>query len=265
MDFLKKNYEKILLAVVLLGLTVAVGFLLIYIPEKQHKLTTLREGLLNPKFVSLQAMDMKPEDDALQRAQSAAKLDFTTKHNLFGPALWQVLPNGSLRKIEDANQIGGGALQIVAIKPLYLTVAYSNATASGFMFAIDRQITTNRSQKNNTVVPVEGNGSVLILKKLTGTADKPEAFDLVLMATKEAFTVTPDKPFQRVDGYVVDLKYPPDPSIQIPPGLRQGSQFRLEGGDTYSVLEIKQNDVVVLSKANNQKFTISSSSTTAPQ
>jgi hypothetical protein len=48
MDFLKKNYEKILLGVVLLGLAVAVGFLPFKIASEKQKLKDMSDSVLNP-------------------------------------------------------------------------------------------------------------------------------------------------------------------------------------------------------------------------
>src|SRR5579859_2664382 len=104
MEFLKKNYEKILLAVVLLGLTIAACLLPFIISSKRAALEQVVQRPPRPK--ELPPLDMSVEDAAMQRAQAAYALDFTSKHNLFNPVTWKKKPDGTLMKETTGNEEG---------------------------------------------------------------------------------------------------------------------------------------------------------------
>ena len=89
MEFLKKNYEKVMLAVVLLAGTMAACALPFIISSKRDALNSLIVNAV-PHPKDIPKLDTTLEDTALQRAQSPLVLDFTTKHNLFNPVTWIV-------------------------------------------------------------------------------------------------------------------------------------------------------------------------------
>jgi hypothetical protein len=258
MEFLKKNYEKILLAIVLLGLTGAVGFLLILIPEKQKELQDSLETKVKSKIEPLAALDLSPEEAAADRAKKPLKLDFTTKHNLFNPVQWRKsVPEGRLIKLETGNEIGPGALQVTAITPLYLKLEYDSPTGASYLVRIIRQ-TAIRNQEQNSFVSMDNTSGPLKLDKVNGPPEKPESLELILKETGERIVVGPDKLFSRVDGYSADLKYPPDPSLPPMNGKRtnEGQNILNFGGARYRIQAIHANDVVILDQSNNKKTTI---------
>ena len=262
MDFFKKNYEKILLVVVLLGLIAALVLLVIIIPQKRSHLEELRNGLLNPKVNPLQALDMSVENAALQRAQTPAQLDFTTQHKLFNPVLWLMRSDGHLLKIDSDKKIGPGALSITAIHPLYLRVVYGEPTADGYLIHVyDEAAARPYDREKNTIVSLGSPNDIFTVKSITGPPDNPPRLELEFKDTHEALTITPDKPFERVNGYTADLSYPPDPNVGPWTDQRIGSRLRLEGSE-YNVFAISENTVVVSSRDNNKKTTITFSSTT---
>lgn len=264
MEFLKKNYEKILLVTVLLGLVSALVLLLIIIPQKQSRLEELRTGLLNPHINPLTALDMSLENAALQRAQSPERLDFTTKHKLFNPVLWLMRSDGHLLKIDSDNQIGPGALAITAIKPLYLRVVYGEPTADGYLVHVyDEAATRPYDREKNTIVSVGTPGDIFTVKSITGPPNNPPVLNLEFNSTHEPVTITPDQAFERVDGYTADLKYPPDPDLAAWENRRIGDRLRFEGAE-YKIIAITANTVVVSSQENNKKTTVAFSPTTAP-
>src|SRR5437899_132976 len=106
MELIKKHYEKFLLGLVLLGLTIAVTLLPFIISAKREELTTAKELLTHPKINALPPADMALEEAALQRAQAIIKLDFTTKHNLLNPVTWQKTGEGRPVKIMSGNEMG---------------------------------------------------------------------------------------------------------------------------------------------------------------
>jgi hypothetical protein len=262
MDFLKKNYEKIILVIVLLGLVAALVLLVIIIPQKQSHLEELRNGLLNPHVNPLPALDMTVENAALQRVQTPADLDFTSQHKLFNPVLWLMRSDGHLLKIDSDNKIGPGALVITAMHPLNLRVVYGEPTADGYLIHVyDEAATRPYDREKNTIISAGSPNDIFIVKNITGPPDNPPRIEMEFKDTHEAITITPDKPFERVNGYMADLSYPPDSSVGPWTEQRVGSRLKLEGSD-YIIFAITENTVVVSSRDNNKKTTITFSSTT---
>ena len=94
--------------------------------------------------------------------------------------------------------------------------------------------------------------SPLILRAVKGPADNPAALELELTDTGDAISINKEKPFRRVDGYVVDLKYAPE--NRSFPNKRVDSSF-VFGGNEYKIVAITQ-DEVILSAPNQKKLTI---------
>jgi hypothetical protein len=146
MEFLKKHYEKVLLGVVLLGLTVGVALLPILISAKRADLDQKRTSG-RPNVKPLTNLDLTLEDSALQRVQSHVLLDFTTKHNLLNPVQWQKMPDGRLFKIQTGSETGAGALEVTEIKPLYLVLSFNAPTANGYFIGVEKQAATEPGKR----------------------------------------------------------------------------------------------------------------------
>lgn len=254
MDFLKKNYEKVLLGLVLLGLTIAVASLPVIISHTRQKLEDAANSQLNPKIMPLPPLDTKLEDDALQRVQTPYKLDFTTKHNLFNPVLWQKTADGRLVKVVSGNELGAGALEVTAINPLYLKLTYKAPTANGYFVTVEDQAAPpGRRFPHDTILNKESKGDYTLLD-IKGPPEKPTQLLLEMKETGEDFSLLPDHPFKRVDGYSADLKYPPEPGW-IRNNQRVGASLYFGGGQ-YIIVAITQSNVVVSAKSNDKKTTI---------
>ena len=106
MDFIKKNYEKILLGFVLLGLAVAVAYLPIKIANEKRELAEAREKR-TPKPKPLDPVDMSRLNAAHKRLETPAGLKYSTEHNLLNPVQWQKGPLG-LIKIQTGVSVGPG-------------------------------------------------------------------------------------------------------------------------------------------------------------
>ena len=73
MDFIKKNYEKVLLAVVLLLLTVGACMLPFYLGSKREELDRKRVSRLNTKVKELPPVDLSVYEAAAKRAQTPVR------------------------------------------------------------------------------------------------------------------------------------------------------------------------------------------------
>ena len=81
--------------------------------------------------------------------------------------------------------------------------------------------------------------------------DAPTELVLELTEGGDIVSIAKDKPFKRVDGYTVDLKYPLE---NRPPWLNQRVGGALKfGGEDYIIVAITKTEVVVLAKSNQKK------------
>ena len=80
--------------------------------------------------------------------------------------------------------------------------------------------------------------------------------------TGEQAKVSKEKPFTRIDGYMVDLKYPPENKV-FPPGRRVGTTLNFNGED-YNIVAITEKEVVLSAKSNQKKWTVKYGASAAP-
>jgi hypothetical protein len=211
---------------------------------------------LNPVIKPLPPLETTLEDEALHRVATAYKLDFTSKHNLFNPVLWQKLPGDRLIKIVSGNELGAGALTITAINPLYLKLTYKSPTptADGYFVNIEDQgAPAGKRSSHETIVGKDAKGDYNLLG-VKGPPEKPTELDLEVKETGENFALFTDHPYKQVDGYSVDLKYPPEAGW-IRNNQRVGSILVFAGAQ-YNIVAITSSNVVVSAKSNDKKTTI---------
>src|SRR5436190_20190619 len=94
MDFIKKNYEKLLLGLVLVGLVVAVAFLFVLVSKDKDEQEERRNKILKATVRELTAPDLSLSSNLLKRAESRLALDFSTTNKLFNPVRWLKGPQG---------------------------------------------------------------------------------------------------------------------------------------------------------------------------
>jgi len=253
MEFLKKNYEKVLLGVVLLGLTAGVASLPIIISNTREKLDKVKGQELNRPVQPLKPVQTNLEVAALQRVPAAFKLDFTTKHNLFNPVKWVKMTDGRIVKIVGGTEIEGpGALELLATHALMLKLTYKSKTEGGYLIRVEDQASTK--PPHDSIVTMGLKTSSYNLLEAKGAPEKPSELVLEVKDTGENISIKPDQPYQVVNGYSADLKYPPEPGW-VRSNERLGHIVRF-GGETYKIVAITQSNIVI-SAANNKKTTIS--------
>lgn len=256
MEFLKKNYEKVLLGVVLVGLTAAVCALPFIIQAKRAALEQAR--IQNqPHPTPLDPLVLTTEESALQRAQSPTRFDYTTKHNLINPVLWKKV-NGILVKEQTGREEGPDALVVTAIRPLYLEVSFGSASANNYLINIERQamLQPEKRKTQNFVSTSTPKGSLLSLREVKGPPDAPTELDLEWNDPPEAMVITPTTPYRRIDGYEADLKYPLEVNkswTKQRPGSKPPLYFF---NGAYNIVAITETNVVVSAESNKKKYTI---------
>ena len=239
MQFIKKNYEKIILGVVLLGMTVALAALPVKIGNERQELEDNRNKIINVTPKELESLKLERPNAALLRAQSPFTLGFSSEHNLFNPVRWQKSgADGRMLKEQNVDLLAG--LVVTKINPLYLTVTFDSTNASGYLVKLKRETKTGRDNEISGFLTVEKpnlqNRNLLMLRDVKGGGAQPIALGLELIETGEKISVALGAQFKRVDGFTVDLK-PPEGSARS--NLREGSTIRF-GGEEYTIRSIKE-------------------------
>ena len=256
MDFIKKHYEKITLSVVLLGLVGALLVLPFLIANDQDKFKDVTETIINERATPLPPLDLTRQSNVLERLQSPAVFDFSTTNKLFNPLEWKKTADGNIFPVKTGNEIVEGAV-ITKITPLNLMLTFdsveTNGVAPRYVIGVERQAAPNPAMrhKRQHYVSVGEKNEVFTLTAIKGDPENPDQLVLKLADTGEEAVVSKDKPFQRADAYMVDLKYPSENKNF--PGKREGAIISF-GGEEYNIVAIHQ-DEVILSAASNQKRT----------
>jgi hypothetical protein len=256
MQFLKKNYEKILLGLVLLGLIVAVAFLPFLIASEKQRMEDQRTSIITRPVKPFQAKDLSGYEATLQRPQTPAFLDLSTTNKLFNPVRWLRAANGTIFPSPTGEEIK--KLEITKIAPLYMVVALDSVSVSDsgprYVISVEQQGALKRSQQAKRAFytsPGEKK-ELFTLREVKGAADNPTALMIELAESGDLVSISKDKPYKHVDGYMADLRYGPE--NRTFPNRRVGSTLSFAGTE-YIIVAISQNEVV-MSASNGKKYTV---------
>jgi hypothetical protein len=256
MDFIKRNYEKILLCAVLLGLVGALVMMGFLIEMDKQKSQDVKNNLIGGKIQPLPELNFIRQTNVMERLGSESDLDFSTTNRLFNPVQWQKDVNGNLIKIKTGHEVGAEAATVTKITPLNFIISLdsvmTNEAAPRYVFSVENNAAAIPAQRRpqHHYASVGEKNAVFTVVTNTGPAENPEQIILKLSGG-ETVTVSKDKPFQRVDGYSADLKY--DPEGLKWAARRVGMDLKF-AGDDYNIVAIHQNEVI-LSAQSNQKRT----------
>jgi len=272
MEFIKRNYEKIILSLVLLGLVALLALMPVVIVYDQQQRKDLETKYIPRKPEALPGLDMSRQDKVLERLKAPLDLDFSITNKLFNPVQWQKGPDGKLVKIVKGTEIGPGAVVVLKITPLYyaitLVMVDTNGLAPRYSVSIEDQTAVILSQrrkrphyvsKGESVVDktVAGKNEGFTLTDIKGPPENPDALVVKLADTGVTETLSKSQPFRRVDGYTADLKYDPEPkntSVNAA-GLRAGADLKF-ADDEYNIIAIDKNDVILLAQSNQKHYTL---------
>jgi hypothetical protein len=258
LDFIKKNWEKVLLGGVLLGLLVAVVMLPVKIASEKAELDEMMIRIVQRPAKEIEPLDLSAFEKTLERTGQRVALDLTTGHRLFNPVLWQRATDGRPIKVMEGNEVGIGAVEVVQITPLHLVLTLDSVltTDSGSRYAIgvEKQADPVRRNrvKRQTYASVGDKNDTFLLREVVGAPADPTAVILELSDTSERVTLTREKPFTRVDGYTADLRYPPENRNFA--GRRVDDSLTI-ARETYKIVAITKSDVV-FSAPSGKKTTL---------
>ena len=272
MEFIKRNYEKIILSVVLLGLVGVLACMPVMIFLDRDKMDKLRSTYIPKKPVALSALDMSRQDKVLERLRSPYELDFSMTNKLFNPVQWQKSPDGKLIKIVKGTEVGPGAVVVVKITPLYYIISLVSVDTNGLAPRYSMNIEDQTAQtaalrrkrshyvsKGETVTDklIAGKNEGFTLIDVKGPLDNPDQMVVRLADSGETVTLSKSQPFRRVDGYTADLRYDPEKNNTTvnAAGLRMGAYLRF-ADDEYNIIAIDKNDVILLAQSNQKHYTL---------
>jgi hypothetical protein len=257
MDFLKKHYEKIILGVVLVGLFGAVIALPIIKSSEEQRMRDILQGQVARKVQALSALDLSVQEATLKRMVAPNFLDFGSPHKLFNPLDWQKQSDGRLIKA-DSSHIGPNALQVTKLTPLYLIITNQSVSASEsgthYIFGIIKEASPKRSEQQMTIsaLGLGAKNPTFELRAVQGPTNDPTNLVVHLLDSDVDVNISRDKAFKRVDGYMTDLKYPPESRTW--PSQRVNTMLHFNGED-YKIVSISEDEVVV-SAPNQKKWSV---------
>lgn len=261
MDFIKKHYEKVVLGVVLLGLAVGAVFLMLMIPAERRSLEEKSQEIINRPAKPLAEADLGKSKALLARAAAGGCVDLTTLNKLFNTMPWQRRPDGTLFKISLGNEVGPDAIVVTRIAPLNLTMTFDSVENIGgtlyYIILTQNEAATktaDRRRRSSAMLNVKKD--TFTIREVRGPLDNPTELVLELADTNERIVIAKDRPYSRVEGYMADFKYPPDnrtwTSKRVGDG-GPGTSAITFAGESYIVVAISKNEVVLSAKSNNKK------------
>ncbi len=262
MDFLKKHYEKLVLGVVLLLATAAVAALPFIIASNKAALEDQRTTILKRAPKPLTNVDLTISAAVLKTLSQPPNADFGRPHNVFNPVQWQKGADNQLIKVAKGNEVGPEAAVVTKTTPLYLILTLdsvgpsSSGTPSGYLIGVEKQADpapAGRRKKQTFATLNSKKLDLFTLREVKGPPEEPTALIVELSDTEQKVSISKDKPYQRVDGYVADVRY--DPEKRNYTGRRVGDRLTI-AGEEYNIVAITENEVVVSHKLTGKKFTI---------
>lgn len=269
MQFIKKNYEKVLLGLVLFGLVVTVAFLFVLVANERQAQAERREKVFRSPVKELPPPDVSWAETLIKRSTKPEVFAFagdntSSESKLFNPIRWQRLPTGDLVKNPAGSELA--KLEVTEIAPLYLSITLETVSPSDsgvkYVVGSEQQASsvpayrTKRrlllSEGDRTEFPDRKNSLTLV--RVEGETNNPSALILQLGDSTEPVTISREKAFRRVEGYTADLKLPP-PQALVVPKRRKGDRL-VVAGEEYTIVDITQNEVTLSAKSNNKRTTI---------
>jgi len=264
MQFLKKNYEKIVLgAVVVLALGIVL-FLPIMVSQENKKLDELEKTALPPRPKPLPPLELDKLDAMVKRSQIGVSLNLSGNqpgsHKIFNPVRWQmkadqnhtIFPNPAGTEINN--------LQITKISPLYeiyslasVSVTPGLATHYGIGIKHEAAATTVKQAVKLTYAALNQATNNFAILSAEGPEEDPTSVTVRLSDTGQRVTISKDKPFQRVEGYTADLIYVPENKPFLNRRKTDASPICF-ASECYKIVDIEESEVVLLQLSNQKQW-----------
>lgn len=265
----RQHYEKLILSAALLIFAVAVYFLYQDSIKQREAIRNIAKGFDNLKVNGVRPVDLSATDAAVKQAERPPIVDLSHPHFLYNPLQWESRGGGPINKLKSSDQIGPMAMQIAAVKPIHLSVAFGSVSISGIdndavvsgywvratneMFAagsprrLASAFLAPNDGKTNTPVP-------FLLREVKGDPKEPsELIGELKDPAGERFSFGPGKPWFRILGHEAELRYKPNGKAY--PALRVGAPVDIDG-QIYKVVDIDPTRVVLSDDSNGKQYPI---------
>ena len=258
----RQHYEKLILVFVLLLLAGAVWVLYGASQDENEKVRKMTEDIIKKAGKPIAPVSLAQFEATMKTVTNRPVLNFSGKHNLFSPVKWQMNRGaGGVIKVTSGSEVGPSAMRIVSTSPLQLTVAFgraalSGAEVSGYHILVTNELAVAARQRFITQFVGTGatNSQVFILSEVKGPPEAPtEMIAQLKDYNNEKISFAPQKHYTRTVGFEAELKYPV--SGKVYSRLRKDSSLDIEG-ETYKVVDIAANKVVLSDDSNGKRYTI---------
>jgi hypothetical protein len=259
MEFIKKNYEKILLGLVLAGLIGVLIFMFFYVSADHEAMVSTSTGFISRIAKPLPDLDLSAESQIMSRLQLDYTLDFDKSNKLFNTMEWQKTADGTLIKISSGNEVGPNAAKVTNIQPLYLKLTFDSAMTNEFgaryQVYVEQQAEklSYKRRPQQHFVSVGDKNDTFQLLSVVGDPAHPDALVVKLMDSGETVKVLRGQPYQRVDAYAADFRY--DLEKKVFSGKRVGDHLSF-GGVDYVVVGVSQNELILSDQSNQRKYSL---------
>ena len=263
MEFLKRHYEKLLLGLVLLGLALSIAYLPFKISSEKQSLEEARTRLITRPVRALTNLDLTLSEAAVKRVTVPASLDLTSSNKVFNPVPWQRAADDRLIKVDNRN-IGAQAVVITKTTPLFLTLVFDNVTlleaGPKYQIGVTKENAPTPSARSRKTLACSLNvkNDILTVREIKGKPEDPVQLLVELAGSDQPILLSKGEPFKKIDGYMADLRYPPENKTWNSRRVNSSISFNNE---EYIIVAISQNEVVLSAKSNQKKWTVSTTST----
>lgn len=255
MEFLKKNYEKILLGLVLAGLVGALVFMPFYIAADNQQTTDTISSILNPPVQQLTNLDLSAQAVVSARLRSSYSLDLETTNRVFNPLEWQRTPDNGLGLA--TSHVGPHMVVVTNITALNFVLSFDGVTTNElgarYNVGVERQsekIPSKRRKVPRFVSVGDKPNDAFTLVQVKGAVENPDELVLKLADSGEVVSIAAGKPFRRTDGYSADFRYDPEKkSFRL---KRAGDKVSFNGTD-FLVDDVKLNELILQDQSNQKK------------
>lgn len=248
MQFLKNNYEKVILGVVLLSVAAISLLLTLRAGDEQKKLAEQLQQKVTHSQKAAKPVDLQESTAVLEQISGKVTVMLAGDHRTFNPGTWIRKSDGTIMPVPDNGQKGARGLVLTATHPVNLSVTYNLVAGTGepyrYQFTVVRDHERQAVKRRPTTVSLsEGaKNDLFVLREVHGPKDAPTEVIVEFLGTSERVTLVKDKPFTKGLAFAADLRYEVENKTLA--GKRQDESFTLSGV-SYKVVAIGKDEVVV--------------------
>ena len=156
------------------------------------------------------------------------------------------MPDGSVKKFL---YMGADALVITTIRPLFTIITYDRAASSGVYINVQQQAKGEPKFQEYLKVSEQSKSKLFTMREFKGDMDDPPEVVIELADSQETVSLKKGQPYQKVDDYSADLKYPPENKSFS--GKREGESINFDG-ENHQIVNIGENEVSITEQTGNQ-------------